>query len=69
MSAQGVVIHKSYNPAENIGEQLRTSENINNWGPIIDNLVQFEEDFNSWNDELTLIKSAIPVSGETLTFF
>ena len=26
--AQGVVIHKSYNPAENIGKQLRTSENI-----------------------------------------
>ena len=72
MSAQVVVIHKSYNPAENIGKQLRTSENSwktsknswehrktskiiwyhpeNNWGPIIDNLVQFEEDFNSQNE-------------------
>ena len=28
MSAQGVVIHKSYNPAENVGKQLRTLENI-----------------------------------------
>ena len=63
--AQVVVIHQSYNPAqhrktaENMGKQLRTSENIygiskniwyhpeNNWGPLIDNLVQFEEDFNS----------------------
>ena len=51
--------------AENIGKQQRTSESIygtakniwchpqNNWGPIIDNLVQFEEDFNTntemWN--------------------
>ena len=28
MSAQGVIIHKSYNPAENIEKQLRTTENI-----------------------------------------
>ena len=28
MSAQGVVIHKSYNPAENIEKQLRTLANI-----------------------------------------
>ena len=48
--------------AENIGKLLRTSQNSwehrktskiiwyhpkNNWGPIIDDLVQFEEDFNS----------------------
>ena len=87
MSAQGVVIHKSYNTSENlyrisvinwghpekkcphrgwlsikVTTQLKTSKNSwehwqtskiiwyhpqNNWGPIIDNLVQFEEDFNS----------------------
>ena len=55
MSAQGVVIHKIYNPAENIGnswEHRKTPKIIwyhpkNNWGPIIDDLVQFEEDFNS----------------------
>ena len=61
--AQGVVMHKSYNQAENIRKEQRTSENSwlhrrtskiiwyhpeNNWGPIIDSLVQFEEDFNSW---------------------
>ena len=60
--AQGAVMHKSYNQAENIRKQQRTSENSwlhrktskiiwyhpeNNWGPIIDSLVQFEEDFNS----------------------
>ena len=60
--AQGVVMHKSYNQAENIRKQQRTSENSwlhrktskiiwyhpeNNWGPIIDSLVQFEEDSNS----------------------
>ena len=62
--AQGVVMHKSYNQAENIRKQQRTSENSwlhqktskckiiwyhpeNNWGPTIDSLVQFEEDFNS----------------------
>ena len=59
---RGVFIHKSYNPAKNITKQLRTSENSwehrktpkiiwyhpeNNWGPLIENLVQFEEDFNS----------------------
>ena len=38
--------------SENSWEHRRTSEIIwyhpeNNWGPIIDNLVQFEEDFNS----------------------
>ena len=45
-------------------KQLRTSENIygtskniwyhpeNNWGPIIDNLVQFEEDFNTQTEML-----------------
>ena len=52
MTAQGVVIHKSHNPAENIGEHQKTSKIIwyhpdNNWGPLIQNLVQFEEDFNS----------------------
>ena len=61
-SHRGVVINKNYNPAKNITKQLRTSENSwehrktpkiiwyhpeNNWGPLIDNLVQFEEDFNS----------------------
>ena len=57
-----MVIHQSYNPAENIGKQLSTSENTygtykniwyhpeNNWGPIIDNLVQFEEDFNTYTE-------------------
>ena len=60
MSAQGVVTHKSYNQAENVGKQLRTSETSkiiryhpeNNWGPIIDNLVQFEDDFNSRTKKL-----------------
>ena len=55
-----LVIQKSYNPAENIGKQLRTSEISkticyhpeNNWGPIIDNLVQFQEDFNSRTKKL-----------------
>ena len=63
MSAQGVVIHQSYNPAENIKIQLRTSENIygtskniwyhpeNSWGPITDNLVQFDEDFKSLTEK------------------
>ena len=61
-NAQGVVMHKSYNQAENIRKQQRTSENSwlhwktfkiiwyhpeNNWGPTIDNLVQLEENFNS----------------------
>ena len=37
-------------------EHLKTSKNIwyhpeNNWGPIIDNLVQFEEDFNSQTEK------------------
>ena len=44
--AQGVTIYQSYNPAKNIGKQLRISESIygtskniwyhpeNNWGPI-----------------------------------
>ena len=52
MSAEGVVINKSYNPAENVGKQLRTSKIMgyhpeNNWRLLIDNWVQFEEDFNS----------------------
>ena len=55
MSAQGVIIHTSYNPTENIDnrwEHWKTSKIIwyhpeNNWGPIIDDLVQLEEDFNS----------------------
>ena len=57
--AQEVTIYQSYNPAENIGKQDRISENIygtskniwyhpeKNWGPIIDNLVQCDEDFNT----------------------
>ena len=52
MSAQGVVIHESYHPAENSWEHRKTSKIIwyhpeDNWGPFIYNLVQFEEDFNS----------------------
>ena len=58
MSAQGVVIHKNYNPertSENSWERRKTSKIIwhhpkNNWGPIIDDLVLFEEDFNSWTE-------------------
>ena len=42
--------------SENSWEHRRTSEIIwyhpeNNWGPIIDNLVQFEEDFNSQTEK------------------
>ena len=57
MSAHGEVIHKIYNPTENSREHRKTSKIIwyhpeNNWGPIIDNLVQFEEDFNSRTKKL-----------------
>ena len=57
MSAHGVVIHKIYNPTENGREHRKTSKIIwyhseNNWGPIIDNFVQFEEDFNSRTKKL-----------------
>ena len=43
------LIWKYRKTAENIGKHLKSSDNIlqNNWGPIIDNLVQLEEDFNS----------------------
>ena len=77
--AEGAVIHQSYNPTENIGKQLRTSENIsrtskniwyhpeNNCGPIIDNLAQFEEDFNSptkkwrWGGPVRLLSQTSPI--------
>ena len=43
--------------SENNWEHRKTSKIIwhhpkNNWGPIIDDLVQFEEDFNSWTEKL-----------------
>ena len=62
MCAQGVVMHCTGSDSIKVTTQLKTSENSwehrktskiiwyhpdNNWGPIIDNLVQFEEDFNS----------------------
>ena len=62
MCAQGVVIHCTGSDSIRVTTQLKTSENCwehrktpkiiwyhpeNNWGPLKDNLVQFEEDFNS----------------------
>ena len=62
MCAQGVVMHCTGSDSIKVSTQLKTSENSwehrktpkiiwyhpeNNWGPLIDNLVQFEEDFNS----------------------
>ena len=46
------IIHLGLKTSENSWEHWKTSKIIwyhpeNNWGPIIDNLVQFEEDFNS----------------------
>ena len=67
MSAQGVVMHCTGSDSIKVTTQLKTSENSwehrktsitiwyhpeNNWGPIIDNLVQFEEDFNSRTKKL-----------------
>ena len=57
-------VHKSYNPAENIRKQLKNSGKSkiiwyyheNNWGgPVIDNFVQLEEDFNSLTKELRVL--------------
>ena len=62
MCAQGVVMHCTGSDFIKVTTQMKTSENNwehrktskiiwyhpkNNWGPIIDDLVQFEEDFNS----------------------
>ena len=62
MCAQGVVLHCTRSDSIKVKTQLKTSKNSwehrktskiiwyypeNNWGPIIDDLVQFEEDFNS----------------------
>ena len=47
MSADGLVVQKRCNPAENIGKHMKSSYIILRATPIIDNLIQFEEDFNS----------------------
>ena len=62
MCAQGVVMHCTGSDSIKVTTQLKTSENSwehrktpkiiwyhpeNNWGPLIDDLVHFEEDFNS----------------------
>ena len=55
MSTQGVVIQKIYNPAENNGKHLKSSDIIlrtTEDRPIIDNLVQFDDDFNSRTKKL-----------------
>ena len=60
-----MVIHKISNPAENIRKQLRTSKTAkiiryhpeNNWGPIIDNLVQFEEDLNNRTKKWVVVRA------------
>ena len=76
-------IHKSYNPAENSWDHRKTSKIIwyhpkNNWGPIIDDLVQFEEYFNirtelwlsgylrpdQFLDHLTVIKTILNKAAE-----
>ena len=67
MCAQGVVMHCTGSDSIKVTTQLKTSENSwehrktpkiiwyhpeNNWGPIIYNLVQFEENFNSRTKKL-----------------